>query len=642
MSKKIKILFNSNYSRALTGFGKNAKNILRELSKDKRFEIVEAANGVSFAADLKTPWKSYGTYPKDPQTLQSIEGDEQKKRLAEYGNFTIDEIVKMEKPDIVLGVEDVWAFDWAKKKWFDKLNTVIWTTLDSSPILDQAYWLAPKVDKFLVWASFAEEEMSKRGFDVETIHGAIDYSSFYPILEPERSDLRKKFGLDDNFVIGFVFKNQLRKSVPNILEGFKLFKETEEGKNAKLLLHTDWPSNGNSWDIEKYINELNVDKNDVLATYICKSCLEYHVKPYVGEEIDCQFCGTEKGCVTKNNGFGVSEEQLNEIYNLMDVYCHPFTSGGQELPIQEAKAAGLITLVTEYSCGTDSCYEKDGGIPLKWVSYREPFTRFIKATTLPSSIQENLQRVKNLSKEEKGVLVQNGLNCVSEKFSVEKTVERLKTIFLELGKTDWDFNFEEDIPNCDFQPEARDKDSDQDWVIYVYEGFFNKKLKKEDIEVKKACEIIKENGREAILRFLKRTAEEKKRELTRKELKLEDFFTEEDEKRVIVVMPESAGDVLLVNSLISNLKQKYKDSKIYFVTDPRFYPMIDSHPDIENLIPYKQGMDNLLFWEGRGGWRGHSEVAFLPFVGSQRCLNYLHGQESEEFQFNLYSENFPK
>ena len=29
----------------------------------------------------------------------------------------------------------------------------------------------------------------------------------------------------DDFIIGFVFRNQLRKSVPNLLEGFKVFKE---------------------------------------------------------------------------------------------------------------------------------------------------------------------------------------------------------------------------------------------------------------------------------------------------------------------------------------------------------------------------------------------------------------------------------
>ena len=68
----------------------------------------------------------------------------------------------------------------------------------------------------------------------------------------------------------------------------------------------------------------------------------------------------------------------------MDVYCHPFTSGGQEIPIQEAKLVELITLVTNYSCGEDHCTKESGGLPLDWSEYREPGTQFIKASTSPS------------------------------------------------------------------------------------------------------------------------------------------------------------------------------------------------------------------------------------------------------------------
>jgi len=82
--------------------------------------------------------------------------------------------------------------------------------------------------------------------------------------------------------------------------------------------------------------------------------------------------------------------------------------------------------------------------------------------------------------------------------------------------------------------------------------------------------------------------------------------------------------VLMVNSLISNLKNKYEDYKIYFVTKTQFFPLINSHPDIENLIPYESGMDNLLIWEGQGSWEGYVDIAFLPFIGSQRHLNYMH------------------
>ena len=36
------------------------------------------------------------------------------------------------------------------------------------------------------------------------------------------------FNLENSFVIGFVFRNQLRKSVPNLLEGFSIFKKRSE------------------------------------------------------------------------------------------------------------------------------------------------------------------------------------------------------------------------------------------------------------------------------------------------------------------------------------------------------------------------------------------------------------------------------
>jgi hypothetical protein len=63
-----KILFHSNFSRAFTGFGKNAKNILRYLFSTGKYEIIEAANGMPFEGPetLRQPWKSYGTLNKKP------------------------------------------------------------------------------------------------------------------------------------------------------------------------------------------------------------------------------------------------------------------------------------------------------------------------------------------------------------------------------------------------------------------------------------------------------------------------------------------------------------------------------------------------------------------------------------------------
>ena len=171
-----------------------------------------------------------------------------------------------------------------------------------------------------------------------------------------------------------MFRNQLRKSVPNLLEGYAKWKEQEKPKKKTyLLFHTHWKE---GWNIHKLAEEYGIDKSEILTTYVCKKCGDYQVKAYDGEDKDCPSCLSEKTQVTTSVGAGVREDQLNEVYNLMDYYCHPFTSGGQEIPIQEAKLTGLITGVTNYSCGEESCEEGSGSLPLSWSEYREHQTEF--------------------------------------------------------------------------------------------------------------------------------------------------------------------------------------------------------------------------------------------------------------------------
>jgi glycosyltransferase involved in cell wall biosynthesis len=180
---------------------------------------------------------------------------------------------------------------------------MIWTTLDSQPILPQAVQAADKTKNFYVWSSFAEKDLNELGHDhVKTLHGTVNTEDFFRQSDTYRKGLRQEFGLSDEFIIGFVFRNQLRKSVPNLLEGFKIFKK--DCPKAKLLLHTHWSE---GWDIPSLIKEKAVNPNDVLTTYFCSSCGKYEVKPFVGQEQKCKFCGTEKSLNTTNVKAGVNE-----------------------------------------------------------------------------------------------------------------------------------------------------------------------------------------------------------------------------------------------------------------------------------------------------------------------------------------------
>lgn len=424
--RKKRVLFHSNSPLAFTGFGKNKKNILRHLFRKDKYEIIDAANGHPYEDDkLKNlPWKAVGTIPRDILTNQYASSADKQRQNA-YGYFAIDEIIKEFKPDVYIGIEDIWGLELWEKTWWKITNPMIWTTLDSLPILDRAWKGAEKTENFYVWASFAEKAMKEKGYNnVGTLHGSIDTKTFFKLPDEKRYILRKRFGIkEEDFIIGFVFRNQLRKSVPNLLDGFNIFRK--DNPNAKLLLHTHW---GEGWNINKLLEEKGIPRELILTTYYCSECSSYLIKPFTGEQQKCPFCGSEKTLNTTNVRAGVSESQLNEIYNLMDVYCHPFTSGGQEIPIQEAKLCELITLVTNYSCGEDQCTEESGGLPLEWSEYREPGTQFIKASTSPQSIAQRLSEVYQMPLSQRREIGVKARLFVEENYSIESVCNKLEEI----------------------------------------------------------------------------------------------------------------------------------------------------------------------------------------------------------------------
>ena len=164
MVKKKKILYHSDFALSKTGFGRNTKAILSYLYKTGKYEIVSLSGGltVNHPELERTPWKSYGSYPTSGPALEEANANSDKSRLYSYGAFELDKVIELEKPDVYIGVQDFWGVDYAiEKPWFNRLNHVLWVTLDSLPLLPSAIAAAPKVKNYWVWSSFAEKEMHK-------------------------------------------------------------------------------------------------------------------------------------------------------------------------------------------------------------------------------------------------------------------------------------------------------------------------------------------------------------------------------------------------------------------------------------------------------------------------------------------------
>ena len=628
-----KLLFQTDSSLAKTGFGRNAKALLSYLYKTKKYEIVQYCCGTDYSnPTLKsTPWKSIGTLPDDPNERQRIGQDPGQARLASYGSYFIDKVIKEEKPDFYFGVQDIWGTEFAiGKPWFDKINSVIWTTLDSLPILPTAIANAPKIKNYWIWSSFATKALNSMGHDhVKTVHGCINADDFFRLEEDERLKLRQNNNIEkDAFIVGFVFRNQLRKSVPNLLEGYSKWKaENKPDKKTYLLLHTYWKE---GWGIHKLAEEYGIDKSEILTTHVCKECGGYEVKKYENEEQNCPHCSREKSQVTTSVGCGVRESQLNEIYNFMDVYCHPFTSGGQEIPIQEAKLTELITLVTNYSCGEESCEEGSGSIPLKWTEYREHQTEFKKASTCPDSIAEGIEAVYRMAPDEKTEIEKMSRKWAIDNFSVEVIGKFFEDFIDNTDTQEYNFEGEDDPSNHKKNnPTAHVPllESDSEWILSLYKKILVTDNHINDDGYKNWMTALENKvPRSQIEEYFRKVA----RDHNQKHfpVKMEDFLGKEDKgSRMVYVMPGSAVDVFLSTSLFKSIKDKYPNYNLYVATSAENFHILQGNEHVYRTIPYSPQFDNTLYLEGIGEHEGHFEIAFTPYLTTQRVNNYIHNEK---------------
>ena len=622
---KKKVLFQSDSALAKTGFGRNTKALLSYLYKTGKYDIVSycCGNAYSSPALQRTPWKSVGTLPDDQNQLAQLNKDPGQARMASYGSYLIDHVVKQEKPDVYIAVQDIWGVDFAiDKPWFNEISSVIWTTLDSLPILPSAVEKAPKIKNYWIWSNFATKALHEKGHNhVKTVHGCLETDNFYRLDDEKRKQLRANNNIsDDDYIVGFVFRNQLRKSVPNLMEGFKKFQK--DVPKAKLLLHTHW---GEGWNIHKLADEHKVNKDDILTTYYCNSCYGYKVKPFVGQEQNCDICGKEKSMNTPSVGGGVSEVQLNEIYNLMDVYCHPFTSGGQEIPIQEAKLTELVTLVTNYSCGEEQCEEGSGSISLEWSKYIEHQTEFIKASTCPESIYNNLLKVYYMPKDELKAMGKMARQWVIDGFSVEVIGKIFEDFIDNAPATTYNFEETKEEQKRNY-PDAYVENiaDDSEWILALYKKILNTDNNIHDDGYKYWMQQISNKvDRKSIEDYFRKVAKEHNDKHF--PVKIEDIVDKDDEgKRLLFVMPGSSKDVFLSTSLFKSIKNKYKGHNLYLSTKPENFALLNGNDYVHKVIPYSESFDNVLSLEGAGESKEYFSIVFAPYLTTQKFSNYIH------------------
>lgn len=631
--RKKKVLFVSNYPAMKTGFGGFVREILDFLYRKDAYELAVLGAGVPFKGHpdfIRFPYQCYGTIPAHlPEEMQRMQQDPAYARDVNYGRWAIDEVLKEFKPDLVIFSEDSWQTSpwFESKKWWNKIPTIIHTTIDSEPLLEDAIKLAKGTNYFYTWSDFAPPLFHKKGSThVKALHGTIDTKTYCKLSSEIKKQLRQKHNISPtDFIVGMVFRNQTRKQVHSLIEGHVEFQKNNPQVKSKLLLVTSLEE---GWRISKLAEERGANKDDILYVYKCRKTQNYFILPDKGQGIDNPVT-EDTGCLfTTNITDGITNEQLNEVYNLMDCYAHVFNSGGMERPIFEAKLCELPTLVTNYSCGEDLCIPNIGTFALEYSTSLEFGTEFIKANTYPSSIAKQLKKVVNLDNREKSEQCKNGRKWVIENYSIESVGNKFAELIDSIPEYTGQWNFwESRVANLNAEP-TKPIGNARDLVDFAYRDILNWHPDEIDLEREDLKQWVKnlEGGMppQQFLEVIRKAGAEHNAKLPNNitpEKYLRDLGVKEN--AVLVVFKESGGDVVLITSLFRSLREQYPNNQLVVSVEPRFAELLLGNLNIDLVIPFQSWMDQQLILQGIGANKPLVFKSLHLRAGTQQNLDYL-------------------
>jgi glycosyltransferase involved in cell wall biosynthesis len=266
----------------------------------------------------------------------------------EYGFDMVESYLLKYKPDVFLTMTDIGLsagfIDGVKAaklkgwtgRWFaiSLVDTETWEYNLWSKILDFP-------DKVIAGAKNGELLFAKHNVkNVVTIPMGVDTATYKPL--GDKNNFKASHGLSNKFIAGFVGKNQRRKVQPYLIKGFAKF---AKGKNdVKLLLHTDLESPA-GWSIPCLLSKFE-------------------------NEVDSAIQRPDPKVIMTNPNLDViarqriGPEQMNEIFNLMDVYCYAVGGEGFGMPGVECQAAGVPLMMTDYSSACEIMCDDDLRIPV--------------------------------------------------------------------------------------------------------------------------------------------------------------------------------------------------------------------------------------------------------------------------------------
>ena len=252
-----------------------------------------------------------------------------------YASDLLMPYIKKFKPDVFgILLDTFMLYPWFLGLDFSPAKTIMYYPSDGGGGLPLGCEnILKKVNCPVAMARFGMRQVKEvHGLDTKYIPHAIDLKNYYPLPKEEIKALKQKYGLADKFVVGVVARNQGRKMLDRTIKSFAMF--AKDHPDAILFMHTDPYDCAAPFDMMQLINRYKLNNRVI-------------------------FSG-----MTFFNGFDY--KQMNEVYNVMDMFLLTTSGEGFGVPIIEAMACGIPVAVTDYTT-TQELLIEDGvcGIPVK-------------------------------------------------------------------------------------------------------------------------------------------------------------------------------------------------------------------------------------------------------------------------------------
>jgi D-inositol-3-phosphate glycosyltransferase len=297
-----------------TGFGRVSQHLIPALSSSHEVHAL----AVNWAGDPNAMQEHCKMYPamaygSDP-----------------FGTHRIAELVQAIKPDLVFVLNDIWVaiglldvIDTLKESIGFK--TFVYTPIDSYGLFPELLPAIDKWDRLATYTEFGKEEIELMGYKkpIDVVGHGTDFTKFFPI---DKLQCRQGLGIpEDVFIVFNGNRNQPRKRIDLTIKGFVKF--AKDKPDARLWLNMGSKDMG--WEIIPLLKRVARDEGyDATGKLILTS-------PHFSTH-NC-----------------LPVEQLNQVYNAVDVGVNTCIGEGWGLVNTEHAATGVAQVVPDHT----SCQE---------------------------------------------------------------------------------------------------------------------------------------------------------------------------------------------------------------------------------------------------------------------------------------------